>query len=196
MKKLLIILLVLSLTACSNNNNNNNNEPDTTSTTSATPTTNACEIGSDCDKEETITNTKDGLKWEILTLTEANQNLDGTKVLFFSFETCPYCMIARPVLEEVMEKYPDIDIYYVDVQRDERDETNEEYIKMLEYLKPKLADIYSDKIYMPTIAFIKDGELVDTYTGNLDLDGDEKTYTGEEKNEQAKVYEEYLNLLK
>ena len=153
MKKLfLILLMALSLTACQNQ-------------TSATDDVNACDFGDDdCESE---VRADEGLIWDKLTLKESLDHLDETVILFYSFTDCPYCLEARPILEEVT-KGSDIPIYYVDVKREERDSGNADYETLFNHFKDALNKEGYDKIYMPCVIFLKEGELVGLHIGTVD----------------------------
>lgn len=99
---------------------------------------------------------------EILTLKESLDYLDDTAVLFFSFDDCPWCYDAWPIIEKVWHNY-NIPLYYVSVERSERVDENEDYQTLLS----KVASEVDGKIYMPFALFLYNGEIVGSNTGTV-----------------------------
>lgn len=183
MKKIiLVLLLAFGLCACQSE--------------TAQKEINACGIEDENCSEENK-GAGDDLIWDKLTLEESLDHLTDDKVvLFFSFDDCPYCKEARPILEEVGEDGA-VKIYYVDVKREERSEDNEDYQTLFAYLEAELTAQNYDKIYMPSVVFIKDGELAGLHVGTVDgHTPSEAEMTDEQKSELRSVYQLYYDSLK
>ena len=155
MKKIMILMMCLMMCACSNETVNPNNDQDI----------NACDVLNPCDT--TLSSADENLKWEKISLLESLDYAKGTVILFYSFTDCPYCIEARPILEEVLEG-SDIPVYYVDVAREERNVDNENYLAVYNHFKDIIEGQGYDKIYMPSVFFIKDGEVLGMHVGTVD----------------------------
>ena len=182
MKKIILVLLLLfGLCACQSEMQKE---------------INACGVG-----DENCTEENEGaaanLIWDKLTLKESLDHLTDEKViLFFSFDDCPYCKEARPILEEV-GKDEAVKIYYVDVKREERNEDNADYQQLYAYLEKELTEQNYDKVYMPSVAFIENGELIGLHVGTVDGHEPSKAeMTDEQKSELRSIYQNYYDGLK
>lgn len=124
---------------------------------------------------------------EIITLKESLDLLDDTAVLFFSFDDCPWCYDAWPIIEKVWREYK-IPLYYVSIERTERDSTNPDYQTLYEKVKSEV----EDKVYMPFALFLYNGEIIGSNTGTVE--GHEITndglplMTNEQKKELENIY--------
>lgn len=179
------LLLSLTLTACTVNVN-------PPSTVTAPPKSDACDVNSgECETTERGS-VKDLVSdnVEILTLKESLDYLDKTCVLFYSFDDCPWCYDAWPVIEKVWHNY-DVPLYYVSVERDERVDENEDYQTLL----AKVKDEVGEKVYMPFALFLSNGQIVGSNTGTVE--GHEMTDDGLPliTDEQKSQLEEIYNLL-
>ena len=117
-------MMCLMMCACSNETVNPNDNQDI----------NACDVLNPCDT--TLSSADENLKWEKISLLESLDYAKETVILFYSFTDCPYCIEARPILEEVLEG-SDIPVYYVDVAREERNVDNENYLAVYNHFKDK-----------------------------------------------------------
>lgn len=163
MKKVLIvlasILMIVSLSAC--------DKPDPIETKDPVNTTHgACTFGEDCNNEDDK-NTSELMDWEIIAFKDSIDYITGDMILFYSFDDCPYCKEAIPVLDEVI-KENDVKIYYVHTSRDERNAGNDAYDQVYNYFKEVIEASGYDKLYMPSIFFIKDGQVVAYHVGTVD----------------------------
>ncbi len=70
----------------------------------------------------------------------------------FSAEWCPPCQAMKPILEEISEKYKEIKLGEVDVEKN-----------------VKLAQNYQI-ISIPTLIFFKEGKIIERITGFLSFD--------------------------
>ncbi len=191
MKKIIIsILLVLLLAGCTTSQEI---EPTPSPTTSSLP---GCVLGEDCDTGETEEPAASTLMdWPIIEFADSLDYVDATAILFYSFDDCPYCREAIPVLDELMSEY-DYDIYYVHTERDQREEGNEDYDRIYSYFKDTIENAGYDSMYMPSVFFIKDGAIVGYHVGTVDShDPSVAKMTDEEIQELTDIYREYLDLM-
>jgi predicted bacteriocin transport accessory protein len=109
----------------------------------------------------------DTVNWEVISFDEAMNHWDDDQaILFYGFNDCPYCTAAKPVLGAVSYNNNDaVDIYYVDVAREERVEGNSTYDLTLEHFRDFLK---TDKMYVPYVVFIKEGRVLGGWTGTVD----------------------------
>ena len=121
------------------------------------------------------------VEFEVISFDESLEKLNDTNLLFYSFVDCPWCKAAYPYVVQVAKEFPDSQVYYVDVSRDERVDGNSTYDILFEkfspYLKEELGDDV-EKMYIPYFVWVKDGEIVATHTGTID---DAKEMTPEQE---------------
>ncbi len=133
---------------------------------------------------------------------------EGTGIIYFGFPECPWCRSLLPTFIDTVKK-SDIDkIYYANILEsrdvkslDENDkvitekEGTETYFKIIEKLDKHLGNytaINSDekRLYFPSIAYVKDGEVTGFQIGTVDS----QTDPYEELNkEQVTELEEMIN---
>lgn len=183
MKKLIVLIMCLMLCACSNETVKPSNDD-----------INACDVLNPCDS--TLSSADENLKWEKIGLLESLDYVEDTVILFYSFTDCPYCIEARPILEEVLNDN-DIPVYYVDVARDERNIENENYQAVYNYFKEVIEGQGYDKIYMPSVFFIKDGEVKGMHVGTVDDHNPKEALMNEKQVLELKtIYTNYYNDIK
>lgn len=127
-----------------------------------------CDIKNGCD--ESILIHEADIPFEIIDFKQAYDFVinDNSGVLLFSFNDCPYCATFLPVLKDVANNFSGIKTYYVNVSRQEREAGNDIYDKFVELLKPQLEENGYDKIYMPTIIFISNGDVALFHSGTIE----------------------------
>ena len=197
MKKiLLVILLALCMTGC---NDNTVNEDDNNTGN------NACSLDSDCDAE-----TADYLiAKNQITLEDLYKKIDNKEsfVLYMYFDKCPWCKELGPVVSDYVkdnEKLLNM-TYSFNVRPDgERDHdyryTNDDG----EFNYPEFKELYDyiydfldedKKAYVPTLMFVKNGEIVYYHVGTVDShDASERTMTDEEMTELEGYIKEYYSI--
>lgn len=75
------------------------------------------------------------------------ENLDNDYILYFSAPWCAPCKHLKPVMENLSEKYKEVDIFYVDI--DKHQELAVEHRIMS----------------VPTVKFLVSGDSVESLTG-------------------------------
>lgn len=143
---------------------------------------------------------------------------NGTGVIYFGYPECPWCRNAVPCLLEAAGSTSLDKIYYLNLH-DIRDtlvvgedgnivtevEAEKGYKELLESLDNILDDyIIKDKdgkevntgekrIYVPTVVFVLNGEIVDYYMDTVPTQTDPYVpLTEEEKNELINIYKERI----
>lgn len=131
-------------------------------------------------------------------------------IIYFGFESCPWCRNIVPVLIETCKSNNISNIYYMNI-KDMRDkkvldengkiitqfEGTDEYKNLLELFKADI-DVYDGlnddtikRIYAPTVYFIKNGEIVKKHVGSVSSQENPKiALTDEQKNELEKIYKD------
>lgn len=144
---------------------------------------------------------------------------NGTGIIYFGFNTCPWCRSIVEVLMDVVSKNNIDDFYYVDIKdirssyevKDKKlvktKEGSSSYYRILAKLDDNLKDykITSNKksydtkekrLYAPTVVAIKNGEVVGFHDGTVDSQKD--PYLGlndEEKKELTDIYSKLVKEL-
>lgn len=138
----------------------------------------------------------------------------GTGVIYFGFPECPWCRNAVPVLLDAAKESGLDTIYYFNALsiRDKKhldengniivdDQGTEEYKELVELLYDNL-DVYEGlndesikRLYFPTVVFIKDGKVIEAYSGTVGSQNDPTVaLTSMQRNELKSIYVE--NMLK
>ena len=142
-------------------------------------------------------------------------------IIYVGAEWCPWCRNAVPVLFEVAKSYDVKTIYYLDLDDEkslfevkdgkvkETRHGTDSYYDLLEKLDSVL-DNYTltedektyetgeKRIYMPFIITIKNGKIVDTHTGTVELDKGQTSYdelTSKQHDELVNIYSEMFEKL-
>ena len=189
MKKLLIVLVaLLMISACSSQTTESEEDPTDESEIAA------CVLGQECETEEDTPNSE-LMDWPIIAFEDSLDYVEGTAILFYSFDDCPYCKEAIPVLDELVSE-TDIAIYYVHTERDQREAGNEDYDRVYAYFAEVIENAGYDTLYMPSIFFIKDEEVVAYHVGTVDgHDPSVATMTDEQITELSDLLASYIELL-
>lgn len=159
--------------------------------------TNACDPTAECDDDASTT--KEG--FEEITMDDAlNYFREGKSgILFFGFESCPWCKEARPILKKVA-KAQKKDIYYVKVRDDDHnllytDEQREELSQYIgKYMSKNKEEDNKLWLYVPLVVAVKDGKAIGGHQGTVKShDATKRKMT---KKEKKKLTKTYMNLLK
>lgn len=117
-------------------------------------------------------------------------------VLYFGFETCPWCIEAVPILEQVANQQS-VEINYIKTRDEDRNllYTDEQKTKITEYISDYMSD--NDEgvltLFVPLVLVVKDGVVLDGHEGTVEgHDAKERTMTDEEKSELEQIYTELL----
>lgn len=130
------------------------------------------------------------------TMIDKLENKD-TFVLYLGFAECPWCLEALPVLnEEALTA--NISIYYVNVREEDEDlrtEENKYYVALQGYVEEYL-DEDDDKIYVPAVIIVNNGEVVAYHVGTTDEhDAKEREMYDEEIEELHEIYQSMIALI-
>lgn len=116
-------------------------------------------------------------------------------VYYFGFSTCPWCIEALPIMNDVA-KENNIPIYYIDKKAETSDAAS------IQAIEERLADILNPDeegkphLYVPLVVVMKDGEIVAHHTGTVDEhDAHERTMNDEEKQQLKQIYQEMFQKL-
>lgn len=187
MKKLLLILLMLFMfTACTNKQDEVTTSEDTGSS--------ACGIET-CEEEDKATYK---IAENQISLSEVVTKLENKEsfVLYMYFDACPWCKELGPIVSDYLSDKDDLFnmTYALNVRADGTKENDLRY-KDDEgnFNYPEFETIYNlikdqldedDTVYVPTLIFVKDGELIYYHTGTVEgHDATERTLTDDEKQE-------------
>ena len=142
-----------------------------------------------------------------------NKLQKGTSVIYFGFPECPWCRNLVPVLIDAAKELGVDKIYYYNAVkiRDTKElddegniittkEGTKEYNKIVELLYDYLPEYKGledesvKRLYLPTVVFIKDGEVTYLHTGTLDSQEDpHKKLSKQQYNELKKILSDNLN---
>ncbi len=187
MKKLLLILLALFMfTACSSKQ-----EEVTTTEDSGSS---ACGIET-CEEDDKATYK---IAENQISVSEVVTKLENKEsfVLYMYFDTCPWCKELGPIVSDYLSDKDDLFniTYALNVRPDGTKENDLRYKDDDgNYNEPEFETIYNfikdqldedGTVYVPTLVFVKDGELVYFHTGTVEgHDATERTLTDDEKQE-------------
>ncbi len=120
----------------------------------------------------------------------------ATGIYYFGYTTCPWCVEAVPIMNEVAKEF-DVKIFYIDKKAET---TKEEDSKAIEARIPDKLDKDDEgnpHLYVPYVITIKEGEITSYHTGTVDShDAHERKMTDEEKAELKKRYQEMFQTIK
>ena len=146
-----------------------------------------------------------------ISMTEAFRLFDegGTALMLFSYDTCPYCNRAVPVLNKAL-KESGATCIYVDIYEEEiRALSKDEFTAMLDVLTFYLDSALDHEtnpetgklepvMYVPLAVAVIDGQPVDHHTSLVDgssVATDEDQLTDEQKQELQSYYERLIKRL-
>ena len=120
----------------------------------------------------------------------------GTGILYFGYNTCPWCRNAVPILIEAARKNDINKIYYVDIHKANLSSIKEElYLK----LDPYLGENSEGKkvISVPSVYFILNGKIIANHIGTVDsYHNPYNKMTTEQKKELLAIYDKYIKEIK
>lgn len=121
---------------------------------------------------------------------------EGTGVLYFGYNTCPWCRNVIPVLIDVV-KENDIDtIYYADINKLNFSYNDKELYKVLnDYLREN--DEGEKVLAVPDIYFIKDGKIIGHQLGSVEsYNNPYNEMTNEQQQELKSIYDGFIKGMK
>ena len=136
-----------------------------------------------------------------LTIEEFISLIDSKKtvIVYFGYETCPWCNDLLPVLNEVsLEK--ELPIYYIDFMSEE----NKDNIDGLEKIKSLCGSLLEEdeegqlKLYFPTIFYVREGQIIYLHEGTVSGHDASKSALTEKQRARLKynLEKEFDNLFK
>ena len=145
---------------------------------------------------------------------------EGTGLIYFGFNTCPWCRnIIEPLFNSTKKSKLE-NLYYVDIKeirsvykvqdKELKKEVrgSKSYYKILElldnYLEPYIItednedyNTKENRLYAPTVVAVKNGEIVGFHSGTVDSQNDPyKPLNTKQKKELEKIYDNMINKIK
>ncbi len=158
---------------------------------------------------------------KIVSVSEAIDVLDMDKaILYVGAEWCPWCRNAVPVLFDAAKEENIDTIYYLDLDDDKSvytvvdgkatltKEGSVAYYDLLKKLDKELTQytledekgkeikVDEKRIYMPDVFAIKNGKVISSHVGTVDLDKNQSAYdplSDKQKEELKKIYKEMFS---
>ena len=200
MKKRIVILLSLLLLAGCTKQTIQTSNTSNTSNASTNENSGGCAAFAECESNEAklyedllaAKNTP----FEKATMEDVVSYIENKEshIVFLGFRDCPWCQDLMPILNDVAIQ-KNIKIKYVNVrpentkESDLRNENNPTYVKLQELLGDVSGD-GTNKIYVPYVAVIRDGKVID-FMLSLDYDA----HTVQITEAQIEEYKTRLNEL-
>ena len=142
----------------------------------------------------------------------------GTGVIYFGYPTCPWCRNAVPVLLEAAKEKKMNRIYYLNVNEykntfmvndgkvEKVKEEKDGYYDLLKALDSvldpyvltsdgKTYEVGEKRIYVPFVVFVKDGKIVSTHLGTVNLEGTQTKYDVLTKKQHDELLDTYLSAI-
>lgn len=119
-------------------------------------------------------------------------------VLYFGFDSCPWCKEARPILKKVADK-KNTTVYYVKVRDEDKNllYSDDQRVELTKYI-PKYMSKNKDEnnklwLYVPLVVRVEKGEAVSGHKGTIKgYNAKKRKMTAKEKRELEKKYTEIL----
>lgn len=196
MKKIFIILLIFLCIGCSKNEENSDKKQ------------HGCSVEEACgiDVQESADMSEYGIEDEhtfvSISYTQAIELIknEATAVIYIGRPSCPWCMDAVPVLNEVAKEYQST-VYYIYTRADDNqsDEGQASKKLLMEYMHDYLNENDEGKkaLFIPDVLFIKEGKIVgnhiDTVAG---YDAHERDMNADEIEQLKTIYRNYFEKVK
>lgn len=195
MKKILILLLTLLCIGCSKNEENLDKK-------------HGCSVEEACgiDVQESADMSEYGIDDEhVFVSISYNQVIElikneATAVIYIGRPSCPWCMDAVGVLNEVAKEYQST-VYYVFTRSDENqsDEGQASKERLMEYMQDYLDvnDEGKKALFIPDVLFIKEGKIVGNHIDTVDgYDANQRDMNEEEIEQLKSIYRSYFEKVK
>ena len=147
-----------------------------------------------------------------VTMTESFRIFEekGTALILYSYDTCPWCNRAVPVLNKVLKengiKGVYVDIYEQEIADLEKEARMEVIDKLYGLLDPVLDHEKNPEtgkiepaMYVPLVVAVKNGEIMDHHTSlvpGFEMKDEDTQLTDEQKAELAKYYQRVIDEIK
>ena len=200
MKKSLVILLLLLV--CTGCNNNSLPTPTPTATPSSKP--NLCDPIDPCENKANMTSyaTMADIAEHVyieITMEQALAKIESneSEIIYFGFDTCPWCLEVVPVLNEVAQE-EGLSVYYVNTRSDlsiseEGMAYRAQIVEILQDLLQFNEDRQQKWLYVPDVLFMKNGEIMANHIGTLDdHDATQRQMTEEEEAQLKQIFQDYF----
>lgn len=121
---------------------------------------------------------------------------EGTGIVYFGYNTCPWCRNAVPILIDTVKKNNIDTIYYADIHKLNISSIREELYSILEsYLEEN--ETGEKALAVPDVYFIKEGKIIGHHIGTVDsYYNPYNEMSDSEKKELSSIYEELIKELK
>lgn len=119
-----------------------------------------------------------------------------TGIVYFGYNTCPWCRNAVPILIDAVKKNNIETIYYADIHKLKLSSIKEElYSKLSQYLHE---DNEGEKVLaVPGVYFLVDGEIVCNHTGTVEsYHNPYNKMTKEQQEELLDIYDKCIKEMK
>ena len=202
MKKRIAILLTLILLAGCTKQTTHTSNTSNANTASTSENSGGCAAFAECESSEDEAKLYEDLltakntPFEKATMEDVVSYIENKEshIVFLGFRDCPWCQDLMPILNDVAIQ-KNVKIKYVNVrpentkESDLRNENNPTYVKLQELLGDVSGD-GTNKIYVPYVAVIRDGKVID-FMLSLDYDA----HTVQITEAQIEEYKTRLNEL-
>ena len=202
MKKRIAILLSLMLLAGCTKQTVQTSNTSNTSNASTSENSGGCAAFAECESSEDEAKLYEDLlaakntPFEKATMEDVVSYIENkeSNIVFLGFRDCPWCQDLMPILNDIAIQ-KNVKIKYVNVrpentkESDLRNENNPTYVKLQELLGDVSGD-GTNKIYVPYVAVIRDGKVID-FMLSLDYDA----HTVQITEAQIEEYKTRLNEL-
>lgn len=117
---------------------------------------------------------------------------NGTGVLYFGYNTCPWCRNAVPILIDAIKEKKVDTIYYADIHKLDISSIREELYSLLNlYLEEN--DEGEKVLAVPDVYFIQNGNIVGEHRGTVDsYHNPYQKMTDSQKEELKTIYKNFI----
>lgn len=121
---------------------------------------------------------------------------EGTGVLYFGYNTCPWCRNIVPVLIEAVKENNIDNIYYADINKLNLSYNNKQLFNILnDYLKEN--EDGKKVLAVPDVYFIKNGNIIGHQLGSVESYHNPYTeMSNDQKQELKNIYNEFIKGMK
>jgi len=138
----------------------------------------------------------------VMSMEEAYDFLTSeTGLVYFGFDTCPWCFEMIPYLNEIAEAEK-VNIYYIDCRpggNDIRNDDNAAYMKIVDFTKEFLVldENGNPRLYVPQLFAVVNGKIVFDHADTVpDHNASERKMTEEEVELMKQILKDFVNSVK